>query len=231
MSEHISNALNYLKTQVKLDSLSENETLFLNSFVYVDYYIISFDTISKDTIKFLSSDIIDTLETGMRSIAKIYNMLGDEIAIGKIIDDIISGKIKDFNYVKDVLKMFYKKYLNESEKAHIIHLLNISVNGILIKSVSIGDVMQNISNLIYFFDISYYLTDGAFRYENILADYISKTNAYKIRKMFYNTLVKEILQMKNGKDGVSLIALNDISNVLEANIKDFNRSMAKTGFK
>jgi hypothetical protein len=229
--EHISDAIDYLKTQIKLNSLSENEILLLNSFVYFDYYIISFDNISKDSIRFLSSDKIDTLKTGMRSIAKIYNILGNEIAIGKILDDILSGNIKDFNYVRDVLKLFYKNYLTETEKTHIIHLLNISVNGILIKSVSIGDVSENLSNLLYFFNASYYLTDGMFRYENIIADYISNTNDYNSDKMFYNSLVKEILKMKNRRDGVSLIALNNISDVLASKLKDFNRSMANLAFK
>jgi hypothetical protein len=230
---NFSDAFNYLRTQIKIDTLSENEKIFLNSLIYVDSYIIFSNSINKDSIKinrYKNPYETNVIEDGMKSISKIYNMLEDEIKIGKIIDNIISGKINNFDYFNDVLRIFYINYLNKSEKENIIHLLNVSVKGILIKSISISDIEQNLSKLARFFNTFYYLTNGDFKYENILASYIANTNSYEKPKMFYNILVKELIEIKNSNHALSS-ALNDISNILASNLKDFNRSMAKLAFK
>jgi len=227
------NALLKIQYRINDNETSKNEKLFLSSIGFTLHDLINNNELylSIDRFYYSDSDVIKPyFESHIKSLIEIYNILGEKISIGNLLDNMIEGALKSFDYVKDPLKIFYRDYLTENEKIHTINLLNELPRALLIKSVTIEDIRGNINELYDFFKLMYYITDGMFRYNENVAQNLVETNVYTLRKAFFNSLVNVIDDFKNrdNKDhDVKFTFLDNIEDLLSKVSKDVNESMAK----
>jgi len=170
----------------------------------------------------------------IKYLVKIYNILGKRIAIGKILKDIADGKIRDFDYVQDVLQIFYKEYLTENEKTYINSLLKNLSKKLLEYSRDITDLERNIDYLFEFFKIMYHVTDKTFRYDEKVVFELLETNKYDKNEDFFDSLSEAIIQLKTRNiESYEIIVefINNIIDLLSEMSEDFVKSMAKSLIK
>jgi len=224
-----------LRIQYKINDAEtpKNEKLFLLSVGFSSHDLISNNNINFSTDYY--TDIISSyIKNNVKYLIEIYNILGENIFIGKILTDIVDGKVENFDYVKDALKMFYRDHLTESEKSHSITLLNELPQTFLKKSMDIGDIRANIDELLDFFALMYHITNKMFRYNEKVAYDLLNTNNYTLHKAFFNSLRNILIHVKNYNDESSEIRLTFLDNmesVLSKVSEDFNASMAKSLLK
>jgi len=227
------NALLKIQYRINDNETSKNEKLFLSSIGFTLHDLINnnklYISIYQDY--YSDSDVIKPyFESHIKSLVELYNILGEKIFVGNLLDNMIEGKLKTFDYVKDPLKIFYRDYLTENEKIHTINLLNELPKALLIKSLTIEDIRGNINELYDFFKLMYYITDGMFRYNENVAHDLIDTNTYTLRKAFFNSLVYVLNGIKNYDDGdrdIRLIFFDNIETFLSKASKEFNEAMAK----
>jgi len=224
-----------LRIQYKLNDneMPKNEKLFLSSIGFTLQDLINNNELYFPINDYYYSDnniIKPYIKNNVKSLIEIYNILGDQISVGKLLDSIVEGKIKRFDYVKDPLKIFYRDYLTENEKMHSIDLLNELPKTFLRKSVYIEDLRTNINELYDFFKLMHYITDGMFRYnENVASDLVN-TNTYILRKAFFNSLVSVLNDIKNYDErdrDIRFTFFDNIENLLSKVSEEFNTSVAK----
>jgi len=209
--------------------LTENEKLFIFSIGFVLRI-------------FITSNEVDYPEEGgpysgyyarhnIRYLVKIYNILGKRIAIGRVLKDIVAGKIEDFDYVQDVLQIFYREYLSENEKNHVKRLLNDLAKELLEFSRDFIDVRKNIDDLFDFFEIAYNITDKTFRYDKKTIFALLDTNKFDENEDFFDSLVDTLMNLnltKISSSEIKTVFISNINNLLSANSKSFVKAMAKT---
>jgi len=226
------NALLRIQYRINNNETSKNEKLLLSSIGFTLHDLINNNKLFLiDQDFYVDSDVIKPyFESHIKSLIEIYNILEDKISVGNLLNKMIEGEIKSFDYVKDPLKIFYRDYLSENEKIHIINLLNELPKALLIKSAHIEDIRGNIHELYDFFKLMYYITDGMFRYnENVARDLVD-TNNYILHKAFFNSLVHALNSIKNHDDGdsdIRFVFFDNIENLLSKVSEEFNESMAK----
>jgi len=224
-----------LRIQYKINDAEtpKNEKLFLLSVGFSSHDLISNNNINFSTDYY--TDIIDAyIKNNVKYLIEIYNILGEKIFIGKILSDIVDGKFKNFDYVKDALKMFYSDYLTESEKSHSIALLNELPQTFLKKSMDIGDTRANIDELLDFFTLMHHITNKMFRYNEKVAYDLLNTNNYILHKAFFNSLRDALIQVKNynyKSSEIRLTFFDNMESILGETSEDFNMSMAKSLLK
>ena len=223
-----------LRIQYKLNDneMPKNEKLFLSSIGFSLHDLINNNELYFSIDYYSDNNIIKPyIKNNVNSLIEIYNILGDQISVGKLLDSIVEGKIKRFDYIKDPIKIFYINYLTENEKIHSIDLLNELPKAFLRKSACIEDLRTNIHELYDFFKLMYYITDGMFRYnENVARDLVD-TNNYILHKAFFNSLIYALNSIKNNDDGdsdIRFVFLDNIENSLSKVSEEFNASLAKT---
>ena len=222
-----------LRIQYKLNDneMPKNEKLFLSSIGFSLHDLINNNELHFSIDYYSDNNIIKSyMESNVKHLIEIYNILGEQISVGKLLDEIVEGKIKRFDYVKDPIKIFYRDYLTENEKIHSINLLNELPNTFLIKSVYIEDLRRNINELYNFFKLMYYITDGMFRYNENVAQNLVDTNNYILRKAFFNSLVYVLNDIKNYDErdrDIRLIFFDNIETLLSKASEEFNEAMAK----
>jgi len=227
------NALLKIQYRINDKETSKNEKLFLSSIGFTLHDLINNNKLylSIDHYYYSDSDVIKPyFESHIKSLIEIYNILEDKISVGKLLNNMVEGKIKNFDYVKDSLKIFYREYLTENEKTHAINLLNEIPKAFLIKSVHIKDLRINIKDLYDFFKLMYYITDGMFRYNENVAYNLVDTNNYILRKAFFNSLAHVLNDIKNYDErdrDIRLIFFDNIETLLSEASKEFNEAMAK----
>ena len=223
-------ALVDFKNEINDNMLTENEKTFLFSLgfnfhpvlndnkinVFEKYYDLNFGNA-------YNSIITSYVEDNVNYLIKIYDALEEKIFIEKILNDMIDGKNKRFNYVKEPLKMFYKEFLTEGEKSHIITLVNELPKNFLQDVLSFNAIHLNIRELFDLFDLMYFITDGRFRYnENVANDLLSR-NKYNIHKVFFKHLRDELIKYQ---DDVAFF--NNMKDLLIKASKDFNVYMTES---
>jgi len=229
-------AFSELQKDIKDSELSKNEKLFLLSAGFGFHSLISSNEISFYKYRYNSENyknINSYFDNNISNLIEIYRILGEKISITNILGDIVNKKIKEFNYIKDVLKIFYRDYLLEDEKSHVIKILNEVPKRFLQNAMNIGGVNTNINSLMDFFKLAYHITDKNFRYNEKVAYDILETNKYERNKVFFNTL-KNVLNERNHfgrKDETTLAFIDNIENLLNKVSEDFNVSMAKSLLK
>lgn len=222
----------FISNQDKIDSeeVTKNERLFLlsvgfiiHNFAYANRVIFSLSYSARK-----DSNVSSYLETNVQNLIEIYNILGDKIALGKVLNDIVSEKLDGFHLVKDPLRIFYAEYLTENEKMYAVSLLNELPKNFLRRSNFIFDIRNNINNLLRFFQEMYYITDKEFKYNRKVASDLLNTNNYRIRKDFFNSLRNVLIDIRKGKENEAEIAFfENITDLLGEESEDFNASMAK----
>jgi len=227
--EKIAWLLTKFRNDVSKSNLTENEKLFIFS-------------IGFGLINFISSNNVEYPKEGfpysgyysrnnIKYLVKIYNILGKRIAIGRLLKDIVAGKIEDFDYVQDVLQIFYREYLSEDEKNHVKHLLNDLAKELLGVSRDFIDVEKNIEDLFDFFEIAYNTTDKTFRYDKKTIFYLLDTNKFDKNEEFFDSLVKTLMNLNHTKissSEIKTVFIKDINNLLSENSNSFVKAMAKT---
>jgi len=222
-------ALVGFKNEINDNTLTKNEKTFIFSLgfnfhtvlnnnkinVFEEYYVLNFG-------KKYDSLITSYVEDNVNYLIEIYDALEEKIFIEKILNDMIDGKNKRFNYVKEPLKMFYKEFLTEEEKLHIITLVNELPKNFLQDVLSFNVIRLNIRELFDLFDLMYFITDGRFRYnENVANDLLSR-NKYNIRKVFFKHLRDELITYQ--KDATFF---NNMKELLIKASEDFNAYMTE----
>ena len=221
-----------ISIQDKIDSeeVTKNERLFLLSvgFVMHDLAYANRVVFSLSYSARKDNNVSSYLETNVQNLIEIYNILGDKIALGKLLNDIVSEKLDGFHLVKDPLRIFYTDYLTETEKMHAVSLLNELPKNFLRRSNFIFDIRNNINDLLRFFQGMYYITDKEFKYNEKVASDLLNTNNYIIRKDFFNSLRNVLIAIRKGKGNETEIAFfENITDILTKESEDFNASMAK----
>jgi len=230
-------AFSQLQKYIKDAELSKNEKLFLLSAGFGFNSLISSNEISFYKYRYNSENyknINSYFDDNISNLIEIYRILGEKISIANILGDIVNKKIKEFNYIKDALKLFYRDYLSENEKSQVIKLLNEVPKRFLQNAMDIGGVATNINSLMDFFELMYYITDKSFRYNEKVAYDLLKTNEYERNKVFFNTLKNVLINERNHfgrKDETTLAFIDNIENLLIKTSEDFNASMAKALIK
>lgn len=230
-----------LKIQYKINDAEtpKNEKLFLLSVGFSSHYLIFNNNINLfyDYYDRIYNSIIGSyIKNNVKYLIEIYNILGENIFIGKIFSDIVDGKFKNFDYVKDALKMFYSDHLTDNEKSHSIGLLNELPENFLRKSMDIGDIRANIEELLDFFILMNRITNKMFRYNEKVAYDLLSTNNYTLHKVFFNSLKNIVINInQTNRFGIEeetrLAFINNIENLLSEVSEDFNASMAKSLIK
>jgi len=219
--------------------LSKNEKLFLFSLGFSSYHFFNGNTISF-SIDPLSDEsnaytyLINSTNDDIKYLIELYNILGEKIAIGNILKEITEKRIETFDYTKDVLKIFYREYLTEDEKIHIISLLNLVAKNLLSNSRTIDNIRKNIDELVKFFNLMYTITDGMFRYDEKIASALISINKYAQKKAFFNSLIDIINQLQSTKfktPEMRLEFVQNINDILSKESEDFRQALAKTIIK
>jgi len=224
-----------LRIQYKINDAEtpKNEKLFLLSVGFSSHDLIFNNNINFSTDYY--TDIIGSyIKNNVKYLIEIYKILGENIFIGNILSDIVDGKLKNFDYVKDALKMFYRDHLTDSEKSHSIALLNELPQNFLRKSMDIGDTRTNIDELLEFFTLMHHITNKMFRYNEKVAYDLLNTNNYTLHKAFFNSLRNVLTHIKNYNDESSEIKLtffDNMESILSKVSEDFSISMAKSLLK
>ena len=221
-----------ISIQDKIDSeeVTKNERLFLLSvgFVMHDLAYANKVIFSLSYSARKDSNVSSYIKTNVQNLIEIYNILGDKIAFGKVLNDIVSEKLDVFNLVKDPLRIFYTEYLTENEKMHAVSLLNELPKNFLRRSNFIFDIRNNINDLLRFFQEMYYITDKEFKYNEKVASDLLNTNNYIIRKDFFNSLRNVLIDIRKGKgDEAEIAFFENITDLLTKESEDFSASMAK----
>ena len=231
------NAFSQLQNDIKDSELSKNEKLFLLSAGFGFHSLISSNEISFYKYRYNSENyknINSYFDDNISNLIEIYRILGEKISITNILGDIVNKKIKEFNYIKDALKLFYCNYLSEDEKLQVIKILNDVPKRFLQNAMDIGGVDTNINSLMDFFELMYDITDKRFRYDEKVAYDILETNKYERNKVFFSTLKNVLINKRNhfGRaDEITLAFIDNIENLLIKTSEDFNISMAKSLLK
>jgi len=228
-------ALSKVLSKTSDADLSKNEKLFLFSLGFTLYPFFNGNKISF-SIDPLSPEtntayiyLINSTNDNIKYLIEIYNILGEKIDIGNILKEIAEKKIETFDYTKDVLKMFYREYLTESEKAHVISLLNDVAKNLLSNSRTIDNIRQNIDELVKFFNLMYGMTDGMFRYDEKIASALININKYAQKKAFFNSLIDIINQLEPGNFKTSEMKIEFVRNINDIfkESEDFRQALAK----
>jgi len=220
--------------------LSKNEKLFLFALGFSLYPFFNGNKISF-SIDPLSPEtntayiyLINSTHDNIKYLIEVYNILGEKMAIGNILNEIAEKKIETFDYTKDALKMFYKEYLTEGEKAHVISLLNDVAKNLLSNSRTIDNIRQNIDELVKFFNLMCDMTDGMFRYDEKIASALISINKYAQKKAFFNSLIDIInkLQPSKFKTSESKVEfVRNINDILTKESEDYRQALAKSLLK
>jgi len=241
-------ALSRVLHKTDANALTKNEKLFLFSvglvlhdfFLFGNMILFKLDSEHAERPIRLFDDkskyIIDEYaKNNIKYLVEIYNILGEKIAIGKILNDIVEEKMENFDYTRDVLKIFYRDYLTEDEKKHIISLLNDASINLVGSIINIDDLRKNIDELRKFFELMYRITNEDFRYDRKIASALVTENRYSQPKAFFNTLI--YIMKKTKDDGefsskeVKLAFIQNITNILSEQSEDFRQAMAKVLLK
>jgi len=94
------NALLKIQYRINDNETSKNEKLFLSSIGFTLHDLINnnklYISIYQDY--YSDSDIIKPyFESHIKSLIEIYNILGEKISVGNLLDNMIEGKIKSFD--------------------------------------------------------------------------------------------------------------------------------------
>jgi len=232
-------ALSKVLSKMSDTDLSKNEKLFLFSLGFSLYPFFNGNKISFD-IDYLSSKttayiyLINSTKDNINYLIEIYDILGEKIAIGNILKALAEKRIKTFDYTKDALKIFYKEYLTEGEKAHVISLLNDVAKNLLSNSRTIDNIRKNIEELVKFFNLMCDMTDEMFRYDEKIASALISINKYAQKKAFFNSLIDVINQLQSTKFKTPerrLEFIQNINDILTKESEDFREALAKTIIK
>jgi len=232
-----------LHKQDIINTLTENEKLFLFSvglvlhdfFLFGNMLLFKLDSEHAERpIRLFDEEsayiINEYSKNNIKYLIEIYNILGEKIAIGKILNDIIEEKIKNFDYTRDVLKMFYSEYLTEDEKKHVVILLNDAGINLIGPNINIDDLRKNIDELRKFFELMHYITNGDFNYNEKIASALLASNKYSKPKVFFDSLLYIMKNTKNDEFSspeTRLAFIQNISNILSEQSEDFRQVMAK----
>jgi len=204
-----------IKEGVKKSEMSENEKLFLLLSIMPNSYYLIQSYIGSSNYWFYERyvEYIGDIEKYLSTICSSPN----------------NNLIRDFGYFADSAKQYYK-LLSKDEKINAIRILNDTTKMFLKGASCSGEVYRNVYNLSKFFKNMYYVTDGTFKYEKDVAYYLLNTNKYKKNKAFFNALATWVISLKQyfiGTTESSLIAIDNVENILSEASINFNASMAK----
>ena len=207
-----------MRDEIEKSEISENEKLFLLfSIMPNSYYIVQSYAGSNYWLYARYMEYIDDVDKYLSKFcAPPYKYL-----------------IKDFEYFTDCARKYYI-LLNKDEQKHVLYALN-NVPKIFLKGAShIGEVYRNVYNLAKFFKNMHYITNGQFKYEKDVIDYLLNTNKYKKRRAFFNALASWVSSLKQyyaGTDYEFLLAFDYLEKMLTDYSTDFNIAMIKAMLK
>jgi len=207
-----------MRDEIEKSEISENEKLFLLfSIMPNSYYIVQSYAGSNYWLYARYMEYIDDIDK----------------YLSKFCTPPYKYMIKDFEYFINYAKKYYD-LLSKEEKTDVIHILN-TVPKIFLKGAShIGEVYRNVYNLAKFFKNMHYITNGRFKYEKDVIDYLLNTNKYKKRRAFFNALASWVSSLKQyyaGTDYEFLLAFDYLEKMLTDYSTDFNVAMVKAMLK